>query len=198
MSIINQIKDYARQFAHRDEFLFRSALGLCQAIITESNNDSLIRWELHQQCSEIFSEFRAKALGTPIVRGFFYKGMAAEHSLFSGYPESVDERFCLQCSEYLPELIIGYGCQEFEEKLCLRQEVIDGEITPIFDTSQFQDWGWEDGYGAHVEYYVPNKKSGSPYLGEYRRSSMSCRTLYSLFINSDYSVEIYNPTIHNV
>ena len=153
--------------AQWEKTAFVRALSLGNALISQADADSYTRYLLHQEFNRYFSELRSEKLGeeSEVVFGFFRRGEAEEISLFSGYPETVDDLFRQQPGYGKAEdLIIGYGCKDCSVT-----------VQAAFDTSADHDWGWEDGMGQHVEQYDAETRT-------FYRRSMSGRTHYCLKI----------------
>ncbi len=159
--------------ANWEREVFVRALWLGNAIISQADADSYTRYLLHQQYNRRLSELRAEKLGeeAEVIFGFFRHGEAEQVSLFAGYPEIAEKLFRVSKNAFLNELpqdiIIGYGCKDCSVT-----------VVAVFDTSVDHDWGWEDGYGEHIEYYDAASRT-------FHRSSMSGRTCYRLLINDD-------------
>jgi len=155
--------------AHWERRAFIHALGLGNAFISQANADSYTRYLLHQEFNRRFSELRAKRLGeeAEVIFGFFHHGEAEQISLFADWPEIAKELFRGNGIGLPSDIIIGYGCKD-----------LSFTVMAAFDTSVDHDWGWEDGYGEHVEYYDAASRT-------FYRRSMSGRTCYRLLIDED-------------
>jgi len=159
--ILNQAKWERRAFVY--------ALELGNALISRVHASSYQRYQLHQEFNRHLSELRAEKLGeeAEVVFGFFHYGDAEEVSLFAGWPEIAGELFRCNGADLPSDLVIGYGCKD-----------LSVTVVAAFDTSVDHDWGWEDGYGEHVEYYDAASRT-------FYRRSMSGRTCYRLLIDED-------------
>jgi hypothetical protein len=159
--ILNQAKWERRAFVH--------ALALGNALISQADTDSYTRYLLHQEFNRRFSERRAEKLGekAEVIFGFFHYGDAEEVSLFAGWPEIAGELFRCNGADLPSDLVIGYGCKD-----------LSVTVIAAFDTSVSHNWGWEDGFGEHVEYYDAASRT-------FYRRSMSGRTCYRLLIDED-------------
>jgi len=137
-------------------------------ISLSSEQDGFTRWLQHQELNKILGGIYCEQQECEMIKGFFKPNISSEESLFSGYPETTNERFKIQDNNGpLPDLIIGIG-----------PEYLKNNIIPSFNIHISHDWGWEDEYGKHIESYNHETKI-------YTRLSMTGRTNYSLLIDDN-------------
>lgn len=139
-----------------------SALG---RIEVEGWEDSYMRWQAHQLINLWWAFAKDPNAGLWV----FPKGKAAEVSLFSPYPDRTYQYLDCPFLDSGGAAVIGIGPTLYKLEVRLASHI---------EWDKDQDFGWEDGYGEHVEYWDAARR-------EYVRRSMSGRTYYTLLFDEE-------------